>query len=280
MRLSEQQDWASVLYYGLNGTGKTTNAAYAAHLGEVTYLAADHTGIKRKALADLGVPVERIDLQTEFDPLKLDKLIWQAHEQLGQDEGPAAVVMDTVTEQITRRMEQIVDAAWDDIVRKAEKRGEDPEESARFFVDRDYYGILTQELVRVIRHMNDLPGCHKVFTAQIRRDVDERTGGVMYGPDCSPSLGGSLMSYVDIIMRLETDGTWKDGTPCLVGYPWGDKTHRGKDQFHVLPRRLAMPTMDRVVEYVRGKLTKDTDDIQHEYRELVKSRRRKGSDED
>jgi hypothetical protein len=42
----------------------------------------------------------------------------------------------------------------------------------------------------------------------------------------------------------------------------GSARYRAKDRFGVLPRVLAEPQFDRVVEYVQGKLTEDTDPLQ------------------
>lgn len=280
------QQFCRVLYYGPNGTGKTTDLAAMARLGHVAYIRADRS-VRKRPLERLGIPASNIE---PIDELDTDAIVTMIRTDFAQrlEENPdslAGVCLDTVTELIARRMEGIVDAEWRKTVRQAKARRIDPDRDKRYFVDRDYWQPITQEMRRITRHLVDLK-CHFAVSAQVRRDVDTDTGKTERGPGVNPAFSGDLMAYMDFVIRTETDGVWPDGEDVFVGIPRRSDGYHGKDREHVLPSRLVEPTFDRVLGYVLGELTKDNDERQAEYRELVKSRqarrrrRRKDDEED
>jgi len=272
--LADAVEYAKVLYYGIPGTGKTTNLAHLANLTDVVYILADQS-IRTRPLREMGVPIERITPLDELDPVKLERTYcWQWQEALASDPDSFGICLDTATELVSRRIEGLVDEAWELTVTQAKNRHEEPNEKNRYFVNRDYYGVETQEMRRFLRHLRDLP-CHVGISAQVRRDVDENSGKVMYGPDVNPAIQGDLLGWCEFVIRLELDGQYRDGDreDVFIGYCRPDETHHGKDRDGVLPRILAQPTMDRVIGYMLGDLDKDTDPVQARYRELVKTRR-------
>lgn len=270
--LDDDPEFVSVLYYGPNGTGKTTDLAHMAHLGEVIYMRADR-GLKARPLRAMGVPTSRIQPVDSLDPDDLLRRSWEWAENLHAD--PAAftgVCLDTVGELIKRRMEAVVDSEWDKMVKAAEKRGEEPDKDKRYFVDRDYWQPITQQLRRLVRFWTDMP-CHVGIAAQTRRDVDDDESTVQVGPDTNPAFQGDLIGYMDIVVRTEVDGYWPDGEQVFIGHPRREGKYLGKDRLHVLPRILVEPTFDRIVAYATGQMDKDSDPRQAQYRELVKERR-------
>lgn len=282
-----QQEFINVLYYGPNGTGKTTNLAHLAHLGPVEYIRADRS-VRKRPLTQLGVPIANIH---PIDVLDTEAIVKKIHakggwrEQLADDPHAfAGIVIDTATELIKRRLEQIVDDEWPKIVAQAKRNHEEPDKTKRYFVSRDYYQPITQEMRRVTRQLRDLP-CHVGISAQVRRDTDENSGHLEIGPDVNPAFTGDLQAYMDFVIRTGADGFWPDTDETIfVGYPRHMDVYVGKDREHVLPSRLVEPTMDRVIAYVNGTLTKETDPRQAQYREVVAARRsrsrgRRGADD-
>lgn len=271
-----QQEFINVLYYGTNGTGKTTDLAYMAHLGPVEYIRADRS-VRKRPLTQLGVPISNI---RPIDVLDTEAIVKKIHakggwrEQLADDPNAfAGIVIDTATELIARRLEAIIDAEWPKIVATAKRNHEDPDPDKRYFASRDYYQPITQEMRRITRQLRDLP-CHVGISAQIRRDTDENSGHLEIGPAVNPAFSGDLMAYMDFVIRTGADGYWPGTDETIyVGYPRHEGVYAGKDREHVLPSRLVEPTFDRIVAYCNGTLTKETDPRQAQYREVVAARR-------
>jgi hypothetical protein len=269
--LADEIDYVKCLYYGPFGTGKTTNLAHLAHLGKVQYIRPDR-GLKARPLRELGVPIDRINIVTELRPDVLDKMTWEWAEALEADpDALAGIVLDTATEMVVRRIEAAVDVGWGKFQRKAARSSEEPDESMRYFVDRDYYQPVTQEISRLVRHWVDLP-CHVGIACQNRRDVDDDTGEVKYGPEVNPALQGTLVGYMGVVIRTEVVPRPGSETDWFLGHPRPAPRYTGKDQYHALPRVLVQPTLDRVIGYVRGDLESKTDPIQEEYRVFLRAK--------
>jgi hypothetical protein len=270
--LDDEQEWVRALYYGPYGSGKTTDLAFMAKLGDVIYVRPDR-GIKARRLRELGVPTDRISPIDTLDPEVLLKMTWEWGEALEEQPGSiAGVCFDTMTEYVKRRIEVQVDLGWGRVQKDAAKRHEDPDDSLRYWSDREYYNVVSQEVRRLVRRINDLP-CHVALACQTRRDIDEDDMSVKYGPDVNPALQGDLMGYSDLVVRTEA----VDGRDDLyLGHPRPSGKYLGKDRFMALPRILVNPTFDRVVAYVRGELESRTDPVQELYREHLRARKPKG----
>jgi hypothetical protein len=266
--LEDEHEWVRALYYGPFGSGKTTDLAHMAKLGETLYLRPDR-GLKARPLKALGVPTDRIQPIDTLDPEVLQKMAWEWAEVLQEQPGAfAGICLDTATEFVKRRIEVQVDRGWDKYQRTMAKRHEEADEGLRYATDRDYYNTVSQEVRRLVRKWVDLP-CHLAIACQTRRDVDENDGEVQYGPDVNPALQGDLMGYSDLVIRTEEAGDFHLGHPRKAG-KWA-----GKDRLNALPKILVTPTFDRVVGYVRGELDTTTDPIQESYREHLRSHKRK-----
>src|SRR5258708_3657977 len=136
--LADEIDYVKCLYYGPWGTGKTTDLAHLAKLGPVQYVRPDR-GLKARPLRLMGVPLDNVEIVTELRPVVLEQMAWEWAESLEKDPAAfAGICLDTATELVVRRLAAEVDAGWERVKRKAAARHEDVDESARFFVDRDY----------------------------------------------------------------------------------------------------------------------------------------------
>ncbi|HUN38454.1 MAG TPA: AAA family ATPase [Trebonia sp.] len=273
--LDDEDDRLRVLYFGDYGTGKTTSMAYMAKLGLVKWIRADK-GIRNKPLKALGIPTDRIDPIDQLDPISMEKTIEEWREML--DDDPAAlagIAIDTATEWVARRIEKYVDFDWQRAVTQSERNHVELNPLERYTTGdgRDQYKGVTQEMRRLMRSLVELP-CHVAVACQMTLEVDEGSGAVKRTPAVNPALRGDLIGYSNMVIRLQQEGSWPDGRPVVVGYPRPSAQFTGKDNFGVLPARLAVPTFDRLLAYVSGDLTKDTDPIQTEYRELLKVRKK------
>jgi|SRR5580692_1198038 hypothetical protein len=275
--LGDEQEYAKVLYWGDFGTGKTTDMAYLAKLGQVEWLRVDK-GLKPGPLRRLGLPVDNIRPHDELEPHALEEMLegWRGtlHDE---PDSIAGICLDTATELVARRIEVQADLSWRDYLAKCRKQHVEPDQSLRYNAadnTMDWYQPVTQELTRLIRHMTDLPW-HVGIAAQIRRDVDKTSGHVQYGPQVNPAVRGSLIGYCDLVIETVADGQWADdaGGDVYIGYPRPRPGREGKDRFGALPRILVSPTMDRVIGYIRGELDFKTDPLQERYRETVRLRK-------
>jgi hypothetical protein len=266
--LADDPDFVSVLYYGSYGTGKTTALAHMAHEGIVKYIRPDR-GVRVRPLRRHGIPVENIEPIDNFDPISLEKTIEEWRTMLAEDpKAIAGVIIDTATELVGRRIEVYVDHDWRTHVTAMKKAHADINRLDRYIVGdgRDQYKGVTQELRRIVRHVNDLP-CHFGIAAQARDEAGKIT------PDVNPALRGDLIGYVDFVIRLEQEGEWPDGRDLVVGYPKPDERHVAKDRDGILPRRFADPTFSRLLAYTRGELEYQTDPVQLAYKDLLKQRK-------
>lgn len=272
MKLSDQPDFVRVCYYGDPGSGKTSAAAMAANLG-TTWFALAEPGVHRRPLEKLGVPVDMIHLDTDvsFDGIqaRIDKIRTELHVNPGQIGG---FVIDTVTEMTRQWLGEIVDAKANKERQKAEARGEEYDRNP-FFIDRDYYSQTTQMWQRVLRALSDLE-TNVVFTAHVRRDVDDDDGSVKYGPDLPPAMQSHLTGLVDVLVRTQQVGAYSDGRPILVGRTSNAKKYRVKDRLNCLPVTMVYPSVDRINAYASGKLNEDNDTLQLEFRQWVESNKK------
>lgn len=272
--LDDDTPFLNAILWGPPGTGKTTAAAHMAKLGRVKYIRADQS-VRAAPLRRLGIDTRLIEPVDTFDPTALENCINEWHEELGDEtSGLAGVVLDTGTEWASKRAERQIDIDWKKYEVKSARDHTEVDPTLRFIAGdvRDQYNIVTQEGRRLGRRLRELP-CHVVITFQVRRDVDQDSGRTVYGPDTNPALQGHLVAYADLVVQLIPEGSWPDGRPMVVGYSRPDGKHLRKDRDGLLPSRLADPTFDRLWAYASGALTKDSDEVQAAYRDIVKKRK-------
>lgn len=265
---SEVNEKINVCYYGPEGTGKTTNAAMLAKLGRVLYINAE-SGLIVKRLKRLGVPTENIAIWPDPDSGErvsyegLDALFWQIKGELMDDpQSWAGVIWDSATEILNFVLEDVVAKQ----VVKAERAGK---ERDPFFTDIADYGTMTSQLRLLLRRYRDLP-CHFAITALERRDTDD-DGAVAYGPQVTPALMADIAGYVGVLIHTEVKEF--EGEVVFSGRTAPGTKYRAKDRFGVLPRVMAVPTLDRVVGYVNDELTAETDPEQKAARDRAETAR-------
>ena len=252
-------DHTNTLLYGREGSGKTTiasriaNAVPSGSKGKVLVINAEG-GLKLGPLKKRGVDTSRIVVWP--DPKRherathkgLDRIHRKIKADLMADPNSwFAVVFDSATE----IHQAILDSVQQKRVAAVRSRGADVDED---FVDIADYGTMSKLFKDVLRKFRDLP-CHFVVTALERRDVDKDTGKPQYGPAVTPGLQSDLLGYVDFVLMCKAED--EDGP--FRALTRANSRYRAKDRFDILPKVLADPFMDRIIGYVDGALTEETD---------------------
>jgi len=258
--------------YGDVGTAKTSNLASLANLGKVVYIDSE-AGLEPVPLRDLGINTDNIIPFNDIRYDALDELCFDLRAQLDQDPGSiVGVLFDSMTEIVAKLVEQTNDAEIGRQIRKMERRGEDTSSLSKFRIDLSSWGVVTEQVRRLIRHYRDLP-CHMGWAALERRDVDQSDGTVQYGPRVNPGLQGDLVGYVGIVAHTWVDGVDEDDRELYVAHTRRTPKYTAKDRFHATPRRLAVPSFERIIGYVEKTLTVETDPIQQHYHDTLRARR-------
>lgn len=256
----------NLLYYGREGTGKTTNLAdlvnTTGHPGRLLVINAEG-GLKKQALAKRGIPADRIAIWPKPGVPITFASLEAVHAKLLADlqADPmswAGVGFDSITELAALFRETATTARYRRLV--AQNRDYDPT-----LIDRSDYGVQTDQLQRLLRRFRDLP-CHFVVTALER--FDEDTG--LVGPAVNPALATALLGYVDFVLYCRSNPTQDEPEFRAATRP--STTYRAKDRFDVLPSVLANPTFSRVHAYVAGEITESEDPTQISYRERETAR--------
>jgi hypothetical protein len=253
--LADVVEPSNILYFGDGGTGKTTNLLAMARLGKI-WVANLEGGVKARALRTHGIPIENIEVWP--DVRGGEEFSWEGFEKewlriraaLKKDpDAYAGVGVDSVTE-MQQKFAGIVGAA---AVRKAANRGVDRNPSV---MDQDNWREANWYVIEMVRRFRDLP-CHFGMTALHRREVDQATSKVSYVPSVSPSVQTPIIGHMDLICYCEVaemgDEEEFQGRFTAAG------AAKAKDRWRAMPKGIVDPTFDRVVQYVDGDLTVDTD---------------------
>jgi hypothetical protein len=261
--LDEQSDITNILYYGFEGTGKTTAAASMANLGKIVYINAE-AGLKKRALITHGIDTSNISVYPNTGELLtfdgLESLFWQMLGDLQDDPNAwAGVVWDSLTDIHLTLLRNIADAK----LAKQVNAGMDVD---RFFIDRSWYGTMTEQLRLLLRRYRDLP-CHFAMTALVRRDQDD-DGAVTYGPAITPALQNDVMGYVDLVCVTEVVDI--GGEETYTGTFRPKAKYRAKERLAgAVPRMLIDPTFERVHLYATEQVDQDHDPV------MVSARKRR-----
>lgn len=268
--LDDAEDYVNALYYGKEGTGKTTDAAAMANLPDArrVLIVNAEGGTKRGALAKRGIDTSKIVMwprpgeRVSFKGL--EKLHARVLSDLNDDpKSWTGVIIDSLTEVTATLREN----ATTNRQAKLDRLGKtyDPD-----FVDISDYGQMTDQMRRLIRRFRDLP-CHFVCTALEREDDNG-----MIGPAMTPSLATDVLGYVDFVLYTRaTQGSAEiedDAASEFRALTRPTAIHRAKDRFDVTPRVLADPSFDRLHLYTSGEITEDEDMRQQEYNERQSKR--------
>jgi predicted ATPase len=260
-KVADQREFTNCLYYGEGGTGKTTALASLANLGRVLYVDAE-SGIKRHPLERLGVNVGNIE-KLEFDDTlsfaELEDAFWTMKRDLETDpDSWAGVVWDSGTEIYHALLDSLVGKRVEKADRATKSgRGVADVMSNRFFIDRDDYGVMSEQVRFLLRRFRDLP-CHFGIAFLERRDQDPGTGTVRIGPAITPGLQSDVIGWHDIVCRTSFDSD----ANLFLGTFRPEGVRQGKDRFGMLPPHMVNPSVERVVGYITGRIEPGSDEEQ------------------
>lgn len=269
-KLEDTTDYAKVIFWGREGSSKTTSACHAANLGRVLVINIEG-GLKTQALKRQGVNVDNLavwpnpdDADAEISHQALEAVYFQIKADLMKDPGSwFAVIIDSISDLADTIVGRVSDNRVNRAIKRAEQQGVDLDENSRWETDRNDYGVMGKQFRDLLRKFRDLP-CHLILTALERRDVDEDTGLVMYGPAVSPGLQKDVLGYMDLVFYFKEA---EDATKDTLAKPYRAVTQRAgrrrsKDRYGVMPQVFNEPTFERLVGYLNGELTADTDPLQ------------------
>lgn len=267
--LEDTTDTYNMCFWGREGGGKTTGLATAANIapeGSKILVVNAEGGLKLAAMKRRGIDTSKIviypnpERNERLTRAGLDRVYRRVNADLTRDpKSWYMVAWDSVTEVHEAIVGQVSEAR----VEKARKRIEDAggvqvlDEADEFFTDRDDYGTMSKMVKDLLRKFRDLP-CHFVATALERRDVDEKTSKVTYGPAVTPGLQNALLGYMDLNLYFkqeDEDGPYR----ALVS---GVSTYRTKDRMGGLPKVIAEPSFERILAYTDGTLVAEEDPLQ------------------
>lgn len=289
------EEFVRVAYYGLNGSGKTTDIADMARFGTVVAINGEQ-GFRRRRLTELGIPVDNIEVAiSESDPdlpganwNSLDKLFWELKEELTDDpKSVFGLIWDTATDSQKVMLDQTRTAQHTKARAKAHREKTEYELDP-FFTDIAWYGINTAEMSKAMRQFRDLRCNWAIACQEERRDADNKGKPPSIGPALTPSVQGDLMSYSDYVCRLSTAIDEETNDTVFLGTFRTEGIAVAKDRDGVMPKPLVTPTFTRVYLYATGQLTVEDDEIQQTYLEARGSgkidesgrpRRRRASEE-
>lgn len=263
----ETEEHLNMLYWGREGSGKTIDLAAATQLGRVLFVNAEG-GLKKRALLANGVKTENLVVfPRPGQPLTYDTLeaaIHQVKSDLTDD--PKSWFLFAI-DSLTELAQAFTDDASDDNFAKGMRKNPQwkPGVNDRFFTDRGDYGTSTKMVRKVVRMLRDVP-VHVALTALERRDVDEDTSKVAYGPAMGPALQTSILGYVDVVLFCKAPDDDRDffrAQTKKVGMA------RAKDRIGILPKVLVNPTIPRLLAYNEGTLSEETDPEQEVLKQVA-----------
>lgn len=260
--LSEQKLYANVLLWGREGTGKTTDALRMTELHPTAHVVAINAegGIKRDALVAMGVDASRVEIwppenagpgYITYDRV-FDEVLDPMAEALAEDpESYVGLLVDSFSELARIMLGEAAEISKE----KARRLGKDRD---RFLVTLEDHGVASVMMRDMLRTMRDLP-CHLFLTALERRDVDPNTSMVTYGPALPPAVGTDTLGLVDVVgfCQVETIGDEDFRTATFTT----SVLRRAKDRFGVFPPKIGDPFADRIIGYIDGSITRETDPV-------------------
>lgn len=260
--LADMTTFVTELVWGPEGTGKTTDALRMTKLcvgddaNKRVILINAEGGAKVQALRQRGVDVAKVEVypreEDGIGALSFEGLFDLATELSERSDEYIGWVWDSGTEITKRLLDTVTAEAREKDAKLGKARG-------RFQVNLEDHGVASSMLRELLRKYRDLP-MHGVITALERRDQDNDTGKVKYGPAMAPAMANDSAGLVDLVIYKTVDNL--GDLVIRSGHTVPTKTRRAKDRFGVLPAKLADPYFDRIVGYVNGELTRENDPVQ------------------
>jgi hypothetical protein len=258
--LEDGEDKLNALFYGDPGTGKSSDLAAMARLAtpESPILIVDcESGIKRRPLRNLGIPVDCIKVVKVSEYKDVDSLLTNIEQKLDADPNYiSGLGIDSFTDLQKKLLDAVV---RDRISKRSSTMVVDP-----FDIDIKDHGKVTEMCRRIARRARDLP-VHVGFVCLSKRELDPKTGEVVYRPDLTPKFAADLIGVCDIVVHTRMTGDNPDDAISYVGLTRPIDGYRGKDRFGATPTYLADPSFDRLVKYVHDENYKSYDPTQQRY---------------
>ncbi len=277
MSLEDAEEFLKALYFGTEGTGKTTAASFMANLpgdGDVIVINAE-AGFKKGPLKRLGVKTDRLKIWVPpgngvITYEKLERLYFRTAARLRENpKCVTGVIMDSGTEIANKILEQ---ASWTMYEREQrnQKKAEEDKRYSPEVTELQDYGLLTSQMRKLIRKFRDLP-CHFAMTAletEAQGDGEFSHSKKQAAPEFTPKLRTSILGYVDVALRLKSEtlplGEFEQET-LVTARTKPSALVRGKDRDGILPRDLVEPRFDRLVEYLNGTTIAADDEVYRLY---------------
>jgi hypothetical protein len=279
MSLEDAEEFLKALYFGTEGTGKTTAAAFMANLpgdGDVIVINAE-AGFKKRPLKALGVRIEclkvwRPDGNGMITYEKLERLYFRTAARLREDpKCVKGVIMDSGTEIANKVLEQASFIMYEREQRNTRKADDEKRFSPEVTELQDY-GLMTSQMRKLIRKFRDLP-CHFAMTAletEGQGEGEYANAKKQAGPEFTPKLRTAILGYVDMALRLKSEtlpvSEFEQET-LVTARTKPSVLVRAKDRDGILPRDLVEPRFDRLVEFLTGETVAADDPVYRLYAE-------------
>ncbi|QFG07946.1 RecA-like DNA recombinase [Streptomyces phage Intolerant] len=271
--LDETEEFLKALYFGTEGTGKTTALAFMANLpgdGDVIVINAE-AGFKKGPLKALGVRTELLKIWNPpgngvMTYEKLERLYFRTAARLREDpKSVKGVCMDSLTEIVNKILEQ---ASWTMYEREQrnQKKAEEDKRYSPEVVELQDYGLMTSQVRKLMRKFRDLP-CHFAATAletEAAGEGEYSHSKKQAAPEMTPKLRTSVLGYVDVALRLTSETlpvSEGESETLITARTKPSALVRAKDRFGLLPRDLPEPRFDRLVEYINGETVYADDEV-------------------
>lgn len=277
--LAKRKSYYNIGLYGREGTGKTAQACMLSIMVPIVVINADTNTVKLAALKEHGIDPDRVNLWppegTEAQYLTshnaMMALQWKLRERAKKDPGSFGIVFDG-SGKVARAF--CAEARDEAIARELEK---DPRDQKQDRLDPekiqwDDWRVGTERFMQLIDLFCTMP-VHFVVTVGEREDPNE-FDEPEYGPGYSPSMQGQFLHAVDVIVRTRCiplqigDNAYTDTKYVFIGQVWPSGNDRVKDSFHSFPPTVVNPNPLRLLAYISGDLTRETDEQQKEWRAL------------
>lgn len=270
--LEEAEEFLRALYFGMEGTGKTTAAAFMANLpgeGDVIVINAE-AGFKKGPLKRLGVKTEYLKIWNPPGGFityeNLERLYFRTAARLRADpKSVKGVIIDSGTEIANKILERASWIMYEREQRNTKKADEDKRYSPEVTEIQDY-GLLTTQMRKLIRKFRDLP-CNFAMTAlegEAQGEGEFSHSKKQAGPEFTPKLRTSILGYVDVALRLTSETlavSEIEHETLIMARTKPSALIRAKDRDGILPRDVPEPRFDRLHEYLTGETVAAEDEV-------------------
>lgn len=264
--VSNNREFVNALWWGEEGTGKTTDLASLVNLpgtGKLIIINAE-AGVKKRALERLDIDTSRIVLWPPHGVAisynNMDRLRRQIATQIEEEPGS---ILGVGWDSLSEISEQVMDLAVKRGIKSAQERGND-RLGDEFDVEQSDWGVMTNQVKKLLRGYRDLK-CHFGATAleRVFSPKKNEVGIDQLGPALNPGLASKALGFFDYCLRTTADNvTVSEDEAEILATAWTRKTKkiRAKSRDGILPVRWPEPTFDRLVAYDKGELTTATDE--------------------